>query len=87
MITLRLEGDSRDAIVRSISELREAMGKRVDFGMPFDRGEIGAKYEGGKRWICDGYQMTVAEFEQCQQSGDWPAIDIFGFVKTQTDGA
>lgn len=52
--------------------MREALDRRVDFDLPFEN-EYG-------RWECYGYQLTHAEFDECQCTGDWPVMDLYGDI-------
>lgn len=73
MVKIVVMGKTRGDVVQAISEMREVLGRRVDFGLPLEN-----EYH---EWACHGYQLAQSEFEQCQQSGDWPSIDFYGHME------
>lgn len=70
MVQLVITGKTKGKIVGAITEMREDMGRRVDFGLPMEN-EYGL-------WVCYGYQLTVDEFNNCERLGSFPVMDFFG---------
>ncbi|GAA5531455.1 hypothetical protein Hgul01_05280 [Herpetosiphon gulosus] len=73
MVRIVITGKTQGDVVRAITEMREGLGRRVDFGLPLED-----EYQ---EWASHGYQLAQSEFEQCQQSGNWPTIDFYGKVE------